>query len=111
MEAGALGAASRRQAPQNQATAARYATNRSPGNALSNSHVIAIGRSASWLTYLANPAQKYGIVRPVPSDLLSRTNSSTRVPRCSWFRYRCPVSLATDVDAWLSQWNSRSLIA
>ena len=48
-------AAQRDAAPRRYATAAAKAANKSPGNARSSRHVIAIGNSDSCFTYVAGP--------------------------------------------------------
>ena len=61
-------------------------------------------RSFSWLSYRANPRHTNGSVT-LPYLCWSRTNSSTRAPRATWWIDRWPVGEAAVVVLWLSQWN------
>ena len=80
--------------------------NKSVGMGRSSRHVIAIGRSPVWLTYVAGPKNMYGEV-PNSSFCSWRTNNRTvLLPD----RYRWPVAELTDVVDCDSQWNRVGLI-
>jgi len=91
---------------QIQATAAANLEYRSAGSLCSRRQTNAIGRSLSWLTYVACPRHQ-----KARSSDRSLANNTMRFLWERWLMYRCPTVLFSDVADWLSQWMSSGLMA